>query len=406
MSGLEAFTPLSGSHLVSRGHCSAGWRLSLPIEAAAPSHGDLPALQNWFEGRDDHPLRWFFQSRRKTSRPPNAAYAWWRNPILVAMEETLAILEAVQPDGLGAKRREFRAFKSTGSGYMDHFMTHRAELVIASLLAEASISFRFNTVAGPDLLLGENGKVFGIEVSSRRPKSLSDLSRALHVGLRARGLSSSVSISTDPIPPVAIRNDVRNAIIEKFLPTDGGRGVTSLRAMAAPARPEYGIPASWVTIRVGGDEGRLTTNAPFNSPHMIATAQQVANNVLREERKLVQAQRWPTVLIVDLSGTDLPDLRYWNQAFEGVWQPGDEFLAVGAMVAHSVRREPSLSFSINPFADQHRVEEMAAGVAASLAFAEFVDRRRTARRLGSPGRADAASPPSPASPKRSHTSGP
>src|SRR5207248_10640475 len=103
----------------------------------------------------------FFKSRRDTPRPPNTVYAWWRNPIMVAMEETLAILEAAQPDGLGAKRRDFRALKTAGSDSMDQFMNHRAELVIASLLAEASISFRFNTKAGPDLLLGEDGNVFG-----------------------------------------------------------------------------------------------------------------------------------------------------------------------------------------------------------------------------------------------------
>lgn len=340
----------------------------------APTEGELPILRKWLEKREDHPLRWYFQGCRDTPRQPNAVYAWWRNPILVAMEETLTILEAAQPGGLDGKRRVFRAFKITGSDYMDQFMRLRAELIIASLLAEASISFRFNTEQkgpGPDLLFGEDGRVFGIEVSSIRPKSLSDLSRTLHLGLRARGLPSSVSISTDPIPPVAIRDNVRNTIIDKFLPINGGPGVTSLRVMAAPARPEYRIPASWVTIRVGGGEGRRITTAPRNSPHMIATAQHVAQSVLREERKLRQAQRYPTVLIVDLSGTDLPDLRSWSQAFEGVWESSDDFLAVGAMVAHSVRREPSLSFSINPFVDQRLVEEVAARVAAPLPFADL-----------------------------------
>jgi hypothetical protein len=287
------------------------------------------------------------------------------------MEEALAILEAAHPDGLGAKRRDFRALKTAGSDSMDQFMNHRAELVIASLLAEASISFRFNTKAGPDLLLGEDGNVFGIEISSRRPKSLSDLARLLHLGLRARGLPSSVSISSEPIPPVTIRDDVRNSIIEQFLPADGAKGVTSLRVMAAPSQPEYGIPASWVTIQVTGGQGRLTTSAPRNSPHMIATAQQVAQGVLREKRKPRQAQMCPTVLIVDLTGTDLPDLRHWKQAFEGVWEPGDGFLAVGAMVAHSVQREPTLRFSINPFVDQRLVEEVAARVDASLVFADL-----------------------------------
>ncbi len=336
-----------------------------------PTRSNLPVLQNWLEGVGDHPLRRLFQSRRQIPRPPNTVYAWWRNPILVAMEEILAILETAQPDGLGAKRREFRAFRTTGSDSMDRFMAHRAELVVSSLLSEASISFRFNAASGPDLLLGEDGDVFGIEVSSRRPKSLSDLSWVLHKGLRARGLPSSVSVLTDPIPPVAIGDDVRNSIIEKFLPTDGTMGVTSLRAMAAPAQSEYGIPASWVTIRVGGGEGRLMTRAPFQSPHMITTAQQVARNVLREGRKLRQARMWPTMLIVDLSGTDLPDLRSWEQAFEGVWEPDDAFLAVGAMVAHSVRREPTLKFSINPFVDQRLVEEMATRVTASPAFVDL-----------------------------------
>jgi hypothetical protein len=333
-----------------------------------PTRSDLPVLQNWLEGVGDHPLRWFFQSRRQAPRPPNTVYAWWRNPILVAMEEILAILETAHPDGLGAKRREFRTFRTTGSDPMDQFMAHRAELVVASLLAETSISFRFNAASGPDLLLGEDGNVFGIEVSSHRPKSLSNLVRVLHERLRARGLPSSVSVSTDPIPPVAIRDDVRNSIIEKFLPVDGTTGVTSLRAMAAPAQPEYGIPASWVTIRVDAGEGRLMTKAPFKSPHMIRTAQQVARNVLREERKLRQARMCPTMLIVDLSGTDLPDLRSWEQAFEGAWEPDDNFLAVGAMVAHSVRRQPTLKFSINPFVDQRLVEEMAGRVAAAPAF--------------------------------------
>jgi hypothetical protein len=46
-------------------------------------------------------------------------------------------------------------------------------------------------------------------------------------------------------------------------------------------------------------------------------------------------------------------------------------LAVGAMVAHSVQREPTLRFSINPFVDQRLVEEVAARVDASLVFADL-----------------------------------
>jgi hypothetical protein len=339
--------------------------------------GDLPVLRSWLKGTKDHPLHCFFRSRR-TRSVPGVAYAWWRNPILVAIEETLELLETAEPPGIGFKRREFRGLGGLGPSGMEQFRRLQAELIVASLLAGAGIPFQFNKAAGPDLLLGEDSPDFGIEVSSRSPQSLSKLSMTLSEGLRQRGLPSSVSIVTDPIPPVAIRADVRDAIVRKFLPPAGGRGVTSLRAQVAPARPEHGIPASWATISVTGSQGYLRTGAPFNSPHMVATAQHVAQGVLRERRKVRQARALPTLLIVDLSASDLPDLRRWEQAFEKVWEPHDAFLAVGSMVVRTISREPTLSFSINPFADGDAVAKLADQLRRVPAFKDLAIRRRTA----------------------------
>jgi hypothetical protein len=63
-----------------------------------PTRSDLAVLRNWLELVGDRPLRWLFHSRRETPRPLNAVHAWWRNPILVAPEGTLSILETTQPD--------------------------------------------------------------------------------------------------------------------------------------------------------------------------------------------------------------------------------------------------------------------------------------------------------------------
>lgn len=340
------------------------------------AEGDLPTLRRWLDGVEDHPLRWFFKSRRREPLPPGAVYAWWRNPILTPIEETLVLLEAAAPAGLGAKRREFRAARGMGQPAMEKFMPLRAELIVASLLAEATVPFRFNTGAGPDLLVGGDSPAFGIEIGSRSPSSLSHLSRALSAALRERGLPDGVEISTDPIPPVAIRTSVQRSIIEQFVPPDGSPGVSALRVMAAPARPAYGIPASWLTIRRGG--GTTSSMAPYNSPHMLALAQSVAVEVLRDKRKIRQSQELPSILIVDLSGGDLPDLRYWETTFGPLWQPTDTYLALGAMRALNTRRVPEIRFSVNPYADKAAVGVVAEplrGVAPLADLANQADRR-------------------------------
>ncbi|MER7699114.1 MULTISPECIES: hypothetical protein [unclassified Streptomyces] len=332
----------------------------------------LPALQYWLEGVRAHPLRWYFKSRRP-NRYPGVVYAWWKNPILVAFEETLAILEVVQPEGLGAKRREFRAIKGQPPHDMEQFLALRAELTVASHLAASGVPFRFNGEDGPDLLIEVEGETCGIEVSSRRPKSLDSLIRELRQALVARGLPSGVSTSTDPIPPVAIRAHVRREILDAFLPPDGTPGVSEMQVEVAPERPEEGIPASWLTIRVGPNERYGRMSAPWNSPHMKATAQEVARNVMRETRKIRQSKLMPTVLIVDLSDTDLPDLRCWPEVFSPMWEESDQFLALAGMTMTRLSREPNLRFSVNPFSERRPVEALADSVRPCPVFRDLSD---------------------------------
>jgi hypothetical protein len=92
--------------------------------------------------------------------------------------------------------------------------------------------------------------------------------------------------------------------------------------------------------------------ARYNSPHMLALAQSVAVKVLRDERKIRQSQTLPTLLIVDLSGGDLPDVRYLDTTYGPLWQPTDTYLALGAMHTLTTRRVPEIRFSVNPYADK------------------------------------------------------
>ena len=265
---------------------------------------DLPVLRRWMGDTPGHPLRSHID---RPSRYPGVVRAWWRDPWLTTVEEMLVVLEQARPVGLDSMVRTFRAFDDPSWEGVEQFLQHRAELVIASLLAGSGVPFRFNTAAGPDLLL-DTAPACAIEISSRSPKSLSALSRMLSAGLRARGLPAGISITADPIPPVEIRSRVLDEIVRQFLPPDGSPGVMQLRIEAAPRRPEDGIPASWITVTRGGS-GTTSFTAPYNSPHMTALAQSVATNVLREKRKLRQSRTLPTLLVVDVSRTDLPDLR-------------------------------------------------------------------------------------------------
>ncbi|WP_238008920.1 hypothetical protein KZZ52_45270 [Dactylosporangium sp. AC04546] len=243
--------------------------------------GDLPTLRQWLHGIDDHLLRWSFADRHD-----EPLHRWWHDPVLVAMDETLAILEAAKPSGIGAKRRLFRTFRGTDQPAIEPLLPLRAELVVASLLAEAALPFRFNTGPGPDLLVGTGTPEFGIEISSRTPRGVRDLS---------------------------------------------------------------GMPA---------------------------LARFVAARVLRDERKIRQARALPTVLIVDLSGSDLPDVRGWDTTFDPLWQPGDTYLALGAMRCMTTVRTPQLRFSVNPYADQATVSLAAGRLHDVPALADLARRRR------------------------------
>ncbi|MEW1773511.1 GNAT family N-acetyltransferase [Streptomyces sp. NPDC086777] len=158
------------------------------------SEGRLPVLRRWMGDGQTHPLRVHMD---RPSKYPGIIHAWWRDPVLTCLEETLVLLETAQPQGLDSMARTFRGFDDPSWAGKEQFLRHRAELVVASLLAEARVPFRFNTAAGPDLLMDNVFPCMGIEISSRRPKSLFDLSQALHEGLRERGLALSAAGKVD-----------------------------------------------------------------------------------------------------------------------------------------------------------------------------------------------------------------
>ncbi|GAB2958318.1 hypothetical protein GCM10023080_017590 [Streptomyces pseudoechinosporeus] len=82
-----------------------------------------------------HPLRWYFEYRRPGLHL-SVIVAWWKNPIQVAVEQTLTILVAAVPVGLDGKRRDFHALtdmSGTGRLSTDRLFSSSQAVVYSSL---------------------------------------------------------------------------------------------------------------------------------------------------------------------------------------------------------------------------------------------------------------------------------
>lgn len=105
-----------------------------------------------------------------------------------------------------------------------------------------------------------------------------------------------------------------------------------------------------MTIHVGG--GRIMTHAPWNSPHMNALGLGSGHHSAARETK---GGPGPNVADAPDCGPHwrrpAPDIRYWNDVFDNLWQADDDYLLVAAMSRLTTRLMPTLAFSINPHAD-------------------------------------------------------
>lgn len=315
----------------------------------------LPTLRNWLAGLLDHPLHHFFGPPPSLVVPPGITYRWWRSPILTTVEEMLATLEQAQPAGLDHMRRKFRALRGRDLAARDKFHELRAELAAAAWLIELGVSFRFNTAAGPDfLLVAPSGREIAIEIGTRAPKGLGALAMDIYKELQRRNVRIKVQLFAEGYPPVSIRQDVRERILNRILhAVSNGRMHDVFMEMAIPERPQAGHPVCQVKVQLSTGEGMTTnTTAPPNSPHLQDIATEVVNKLLREERKRQQGRSRPTLLVADITRCEAAptrELSAWARIFDGLWRNDDPFVALAAMVCYPNHLTPTMACSINPY---------------------------------------------------------
>jgi hypothetical protein len=329
------------------------------MDLASEEAEALPSLRRWLAGRDRHPLRWFFQAPPSLEVPAGVLYLWWRSPVLAVVDGFISTLERASIPGLEAKRKQFRALPSVSLETVaesdlrsrDKLSELCAELAVAAALVDAGVQFRFNTGRGPDILLPETGKATAaLEVGSRSPEGLSSLAMEVLFALQSRNIVADVRLSADSGPPLAIRQIVRLDVAQ-WIVGEAARGATIEVSRTVAPGCELRIE---VRPGEGAEPNVLTTSGiPADSPHGARVAAEVAMRVLRDERKMRQAELLPTVLVVDVTRCDSVSAirsQPWDAVFSTEWRPEDRFVGVAAMVSHANDERPFLDFSPNPHA--------------------------------------------------------
>jgi hypothetical protein len=175
----------------------------------------LPTLRSWMAGLSGHPLHQLTGPPVHLVIPEGVTYRWWRDPVLTILDDMLGVLERANPHGLSHLQRRFRELGG-GLSARDDLYRLRAEIVVATWLAEHGVPFRVNTGAGPDFLLPtSSGREVGIEVSTRVPQSLGTVAADIQAELERSGVSVKVQLFAEGYPPVSIRADARQRIFDR-----------------------------------------------------------------------------------------------------------------------------------------------------------------------------------------------
>lgn len=206
--------------------------------------------------------------------------------LLAPLEEILTDLETTRPMRLTDKRKAFRTLKS-----LDGLIEQRAELLVGSLLAKASIPFDFGE-HHPDLVLTSgNG---GIEVGSRRLDGPRRLFERLADAFETATASGCQIVLTFDRRLLKIGTErIEEAKDEIVRAAQTGSGVLRF--------DDIGL-----TVGISEDAGIESPQVTMFNQKLGVSLSDHLDDVLREFRNKInekrrQASEMPTVLLLDFS---------------------------------------------------------------------------------------------------------
>lgn len=243
-----------------------------------------------------------------------------------ALENILAPIEDAAPLRIARKRDAFRSLRSSQG-----FLEQRAELLVASMLARAKVSFDF-AKDHPDLLIA-NGAA-GIEVGTRAIDGPWDLRDRLVQRLDGR---TGLAISLDFIArPLKLPQDRIGGIVEEILRADlrGDGASLSFPDVGLVARFSSTDEPKYVDVLVTFNDG-----LGVDLTHHMAQVEREIDNKISEKGR--QADKVPTLLLLDFARVGWAWLR--TQSWLPVLQArlaGTPFAGLGLMVSSLDRDVP------------------------------------------------------------------
>lgn len=278
-----------------------------------------PTLARWLErASPTHPLRFLVDDS-------DAAYG----AIGDSYEELLSYLEALKPNRLDRKRRDFWRDE-------DDVIKLRSELVIGYRLGKGGITFEFGAEGQPDYVcITPEGEPALVEVTSRILDGLSDLQHDLDKAVAE--LDVSVILTSPRLLKITV--GMRRAVCERVV--EVARTLGTLGESATIALPEIDGSAGiekGTAFPPGHSHVGLNTS-PLLTQHMEEVTEQVRFKLL-EKAKQARKGGWGdrALAVVDASRLGMSWISgptVWKGRLEQMGIPWDELPFDGVAVVFS-----------------------------------------------------------------------
>lgn len=248
-------------------------------------------------------------------------------PFRAALDRILTPIDVAEPLRVARKRDAFRMLRS-----QSQLLEQRAELMVASMLARAGVSFEF-AAHHPDLVLGAGD--CGIEVGTRALDSQRHLHDTLEGRLTPRP-ELHVTLAFDR-RPLKLPRDRCAEVVDDIAtgtyhaPTNNVRfDDLGLTALVTVGTEWYG---SQVVIQTGRQSGSSL------SEYMMEVERELDNKIAQKRR---QGTKVPTLLLIDIGRVGEAWLRpasVWLSVLRSKLAP-ESFAGLGVMVSTLDRDAP------------------------------------------------------------------
>lgn len=322
----------------------------------SPDEKPWPTLRSWVR-RERHPLAELLTAADSGPSYLRGICAWW--------DDLLYRVESSRPLRWEGKRRDFRAqneFRETLNAY--------SELAMAAQLLRAGVAFEFGEpgTPRPDLVLRQQG--LGIEIGSRSLNGLQDLQDDIEALIQTGIVREHIQIHLST-RPLAISKSVRDRIVQQI-----AQG-TDVCEEVRPAG--VGQPAIHVRITRHTSDGPPTVSTSIDNAllthHLTDVESEIRSAVVKNSRKLRQAESIPTILVVEVGRTGLAWLRpvaMWEQRLPGLLGDGDPYVAIAVMSTALGDDHVRLAWATNPHFSQNEHIARAARLLDQLSTAPTV----------------------------------